>query len=559
MKLLSHPTVICLLLAFSQPPACAQQPEIWDPWLIRAETMTDGLVKDAADLTSGDRALLWARLGAAWFRDDPDRAHTWMRKAVQEVEIVSDGENAQDRRRRLATARSLLSIIALDKQLGSRLLAVLEAQSDSATDRDRRNDANGLVDSALAVIDTDPQLAAKVGSAALRIGLGYRLATLLWQLRKRDSKLSDLLFDQALTVAGATYDREALGWLAVFAFRGETPSDERRARLLGTLAEGLLRLSPAAGNEEKACGLVSIASPLLQQFDRLLPQQAPLVRGALIRCQPNLKPFERQSTDGALSDQALNSVDQLLKAADNAPNKGTRDDLLIRAGQMASQEKQFERAITLLDLVSDDGRKQLDGGWESWRWSYAAEAAVVRLRRGDRSEMQRIIAATMSPLRPFVQISIAEELATKGDRAGAIEYLKEARNGMTLSFAPYRVDGSMSLVRRYAELDPAEALNVLNEAVKAINTEEQPNEDESLFAYARINALSNDLLLQLLKLPVTLFEVDDTGVKDAVAAIKLPVRRAAIRLNLLNASLEQHRAATPATTITAKDKKNVAP
>jgi hypothetical protein len=482
-----------------------------------------------------------------------------MKKAVQEVEIV-DGESAQDRHRRQATARSLLGIIApRDKRLGSRLLTVLEAHPDSATEGDRRNNANGLVDNALAVIDTDPQLAAKLGSAAVRIGLGYRLATLLWQLRKRDSKLSDFLFDQALTVAGATYDREALGWLAAFAFRGQTPSDQRRAKLLVTLAEGLLRLSPAAGNEEKACGLVSIASPLLQQFDRLLPQQAPLVRGAIIKCQPNLKPFERQSVDGSLSDQGLNSIDQFVKAADNALDKGTRDELLISAGQLAGQEKQFERAITLLDLVSDEGRKQLDGAWESWRCSYAAEAAIVHLKRGDRSAMQGIIAATISSLRPFVQISIAKELARNGDRTSAMEFLNEARKGMARSFPPDRVDGYMNLVRRYAELAPADALNVLNEAVKAINAEEQPKEDENLYAYARINALSNDMLLQLLKLPPALFEIDDLGTTETIASIQVPIKRVAIRLNLLSASLELHRAVVPATTITSRDRKNVAP
>ncbi len=236
------------------PPTISAFPaeKVWDPWLIRAETLTNSLAKDAADPPSSDRALLWARLGAAWVRDDPDRAHAWMKKAVEEVKIVGDEETAVERRSRLATVRSLMRIVyPRDKQLGSQLLAILEAPSDAASGDDRRSDANGLVDSALIVVESEPERAAKLGSAALRIGLGYRLASLLWQLRKRDSKQSDLLFDQILTVAGATYDQEALGWLAQFAFHGQTPADERKARLLGVLAEGLLRLSPAAGNGEK--------------------------------------------------------------------------------------------------------------------------------------------------------------------------------------------------------------------------------------------------------------------------------------------------------------------
>lgn len=566
MKFLSCATAFFVLFsAFSRPPVYAQQPEkVWDPWFIRAESVTDSLIKDSGDLKSSDRPLLWARLGIAWLSDDPDRAHAWMKKAVDEVEIVSDGESAIERRRRWATARSLLSIIApRDKQLGSRLLAILEAPSDPASSGDRRDDANGLVDSALALVESDPERAAKVGSAALRIGLGYRLATLLWQLRKRDSKLSDSLFYQILTVAGATYDQEALGWLAQFAFHGQSgqsPADQGKARLLSVLAVGLLRLAPAAGNEEKACGLAAIVAPLLEEFNRLLPQQAPLVSGALVRCQQNLKSLQGKLADDPSRNQPLASVDQLVKAADDAPNQAGRDDLLYRAAQMAAEEKGFAQAIALLDLISDEGRKQTEGGWEGWRWSYASAAAVVQLKKGNRSEMQRIIAATTSSVRPSVQLSVAREMISVDDRVSAVDLLTDARKGMSVSSARDRVGGYMSLVSMYVELLPADAISVLNEAVKAINNEEAIDKGGGEYSdmYARINVLSNDLLLQQFKLPVALFEIDDIGVREALSAIKGPTKRSAIRLNLLRALLEQHRVMiTPPRPIPAKDGKNV--
>ncbi len=551
MKLLSCAINICLLLTtYSYSLVPAQQAEkVWDPWLIRAQMITESLVKDATALASPDRALLWARLGVAWLKDDPDRAHAWMQKAVEEIEVTSDQESADDRRRRLATARSLLRIIApQDKQLGLRLTDVFTPQAEVATDSGRRDNASALVDSALSIIDRDPQRAAKLGSASLHIGLTYRLASLLWELRKRDTKLADSLFDQILTVAGAAYDQESLGWLAVYAFRGQT-SDERRARLLAILAEALLRTSPSAGDEEKACGFAPTAAPLLEQFNRLLPQQAAMVRVAITKCQPSLNPYVRKPVDEALRDRPLKTVDDLVKEADKASNQHTRDDYLTQAAQMAAQKKEFERATALLDLISDEGRKQSNGGWEGLRWNFASSAAVTLLKRGDRYRMNQIISATPSPLRPFVQLTVAQELANSVDHTDAIEFLKEARKGMVLSYPPYRVSGYMDLMRQYAKLDPVDALNVLTEAVKAINSAEQSGQQSSEYPdmYDRVNALSNDLLLGLFNLPVSLFEIDDLRVEGAVSSIESPMKRAAVGLNLLNGSLEQHRAATSST------------
>ena len=129
-----------------------------------------------------------------------------------------------------------------------------------------------------------------------------------------------------------------------------------------------------------------------------------------------------------------------------------------------------------------------------------------------------------------------------------------------MAAARNRVGGYLSLVTMYVELLPADAIGVLNEAVKAINNEEAFNKGGGEYSdmYARINALSNDLLFQLFKLLVALFEIDDIGVRDALSSIKVPMKRAAIRLNLLRALLEQHRGmTTPPKQLRAKDGKDV--
>jgi hypothetical protein len=75
-------------------------------------------------------------------------------------------------------------------------------------------------------------------------------------------------------------------------------------------------------------------------------------------------------------------------------------------------------------------------------------------------------------------------------------------------------------------------------------------------AEAQIPLLSNDMLLGRYALPVTLLEMGEVGTRQAIAAADSPARRAAMRLNLLNASLERHRGAATKTSTTDQRGRN---
>jgi hypothetical protein len=549
MKIAARFSAICLLLTVSlcsfdvRAQDLSRPPELW---LARAQTMTDDLIRDAATQTEPDRALLWGRLGKAWWVEDPVRARTWFKKAVQEVESPSDHESATKRRQRFSIARALMNIIAPhDKTLGTQLASLFESDVERATTKERGENAQALIDAALAVLDSNPKQAAELGSASLRIGRSYRLASLLWRLRSRDAKLGDVLFIETLMLARTTYEKDLLDALTSVAFRGPVPSDELRMKVLSILAEGLLRVPTSTGGEGEICKLAPTASLYLEQYNRLAPQQAPIVRQALTRCQSGLKSSARQSVDEALRDQPLKSIADLESEADKAASQELRDDYLIRATGMAAEQKNFEQAISLLDRISDAGRKQLGGGWEGWRWEYASLAALAQLKRGDRPAMYRIIAATPADLRGLVQIAVAPELGKLGEPSSAIELLNDARQRLAQSSEAEVIDGYFSLVRHYETLIPIDALNVFNEAVKALNRPEKgdPTADQTLDAATSL--LSNDLLLAPYNVPVALLERDEQGLRAAISSIESPSKRAAIRLNLLSSALARHRASTP--------------
>src|SRR6185503_10898891 len=95
-------------------------------WLVRSQNITNDVLKDAADLSSMQRAVLYAKLAERWWRDDPKRATTWIVNAIEAVEQVPNKETPAEREERLQTARALLTIVTpLDQKFTKRLLAVL--------------------------------------------------------------------------------------------------------------------------------------------------------------------------------------------------------------------------------------------------------------------------------------------------------------------------------------------------------------------------------------------------------------------------------------------------
>ncbi|HVF55606.1 MAG TPA: hypothetical protein VM934_05625 [Pyrinomonadaceae bacterium] len=520
-----------------------------DPWLARAQTLTDDLVKDSASLTSYDRALLWARLGSVWRQDNAERARRWNLKAVEEVESASMQESRDQRRRRLDTARLVFSIIGTaDKSLSMRLAKVFDTKAEGGEDAGANADnAKAMAEAALGVLDADPQKAAKLGSAALRAGGTYKLAGLLWRLRKRDAKLGDALFEEILEAARQKYDVSLLSLLPTVAFEGPAPSDRLRGSLLLVIADGLLRAPGAALEEAEVCKLAPLAAPLLPQFQQLLSERAAAVRLAIAYCQPHLPESSRREVADSLGDRQLNTIDDLLKAAGDTDDSEKRVTYLSRAAYAAAGQGEFERAVNILDSFTIRDREWMDklmkGVWEGWRLQFAASAATAHLERGDWESVRRVILAAPQSLRAFLQIHVGGEALKKGDRSAALALLGEGRAGLTKADLTQAADGYLSLLHDYVKLAPVEAVGVLREAVAAMNRAGQTQESDAapFDTAAPTPLLSNDILLARYSVPAALLEIDESGSRQTIASLSSPPGRVAINLHLLKSSLKNRR------------------
>lgn len=546
----------CLVACFNLSMSAQEVNTPSNPWLLRVQALTDEIVSDAKSLNKFDRALMYARLAEIWWESDQERARTWMRKAIVEVEAAPDQEDAAENSRRLAAARALFSIIASrDKKLSDRLLAIFNSDSvERGNKDDRQKNADVLIDVALANLESNPQRAAELGLASLRAGVPYQFSFLILRMHRIDTKLAAALFNQGLALARATHDEEWLNILATAAFPhklffppADAPvlSENMRIAVLNLYTEGLLTTPSSVADATARCRFSWTAAKLIDQYLALLPQYAGAMRQAVERCQANLNPFAQQHLNDDMRDHPLKTADDYLQAAKDASDPKMRAVYLGRGAYTAFSEGKPDRAIEIIESMSVAEREILpEGLWNNWRWWFAASAALKHYKSGDRYLMQKVIDAVPVNLRGFTLVNLIDELVTVKQHTTGRQLLDDARKYLAKTdlASPERESFYLSLARLYAVLMPAEGPTVLGEAIKAVNQSEQQRlKDKS----DKDSAGAIFEPWQATKLPAGLLEVDEAGVRYMVASIESPLRRTQARLGLLESSVEKVRVASP--------------
>lgn len=530
--------LLALLASLSLAASSARgQKEGRELWQIRAQNITNDLLKDAADLSSMQRAVLWVKLGQRWWREDPKRAKTWVTNAIEVVEQVPNKETPEERQERMETASVVLAIVTpLDQKLSKQLLAVMA--SGKSTDSERAIAANALIDAAVAVVRDDPKRAGELGALALRTGSpNNNIRELLFPLRAREPKLADSLFVQALALVKQDPHSRLLNSLLYVAFpaqRGITddvpvPPDSLRMELLQVLVD-LLNARPAGG-ENSNCGVVAWISPYFSEIERLLPKQWPVVRSAINQCQssPSLDQLTQRHIDEATRTQPLDTVESFLKAAADAKDTEVRTGYQYRAATLAMEHKDYERALKLLDDIPLEGRGET---WDSYRWQWAADGAIEHYKNSRFGEMNRMLDAVPSDFQPLAKAAFIQWLpeGAGSETAPIIQILNDAIKGLRRSNIPEKYHWYFGLLRSTIKYQPADANAVLKDAIASVN---QINYETPLTTTDYLRYVGPPLL-----------EMDEFVVKDALASITLVPMRAQLRLSLLQATLQRMRDAS---------------
>lgn len=516
-----------------------------DLWRIRSEAITEDLITDSKGVSPPEQALLWAKLATAWWRSNPEKARSWLHKAIDIVEHVPNRENPSERSARLSAARSLIAMMGpLDAELAKQLTAFLDEDSsnaDSAT-----QNADGLVEAAIVLIDKDPQRAAEMGARALKVGRPTQIASLLFPLRRKSPGLGDELFIEAIRTGHQSLDESLLNSLAFFAFpaerqiRGDTspPPDELRRQLL-ELDLVFLQANPInPANKNPFCAsVIAFIAPVLGQFDRLLPQQGVTARQFVNQCLTGGDPALRQQIDEAMKPEAVNNVDALLKAADDAQDPKRRAIYQMRAALLAKESKDVERALNILDSIDKDGREFIHDAWEAYRWQWASVAAIDRFNHDDLDSMRAFIKAVPADLRPFAEMEFINDLPTARIKTfdPRIEFLEDAHAGLRrMNPSEERATAYLALLPLCIRLMPAQSSAVLKEAIAALNAAQEASQKDQSKSQSTVGPPASKIPSVI---ATSLLDMNESEVRDAISSISSVAMREEIRLELLTGCL----------------------
>jgi hypothetical protein len=528
--------------------------------LERATRLSAQLLEDTQWANQFQRAVLQARLGEAWFPVDPHMGKQLLQSAVSVVAGDPSDLAAKERKAQLDSARIVLKVVMpLDRELGDRLLQVVEEQSRAESARsdsdagDRTQEARDFGDAARAIIRDDPRRAADLGklflqmrgtdmkmlSGSLQIRAAGQMSGLFASLRLADREAADQLFLQGIASASRDYDYNVLFTLGELAFpaiadpaRQPLPAD-LQAALLAVMVDGLSLVWQSEPDRERGCRLAPIAARLLPAF---APSQRATVEEALRACAGSAPSSPGDEIQDEMRDRRSSA--DYLEAAEAEADARRRCQYKSKAAFRALlQEGDSIAALNIWDHFTAEERDSCPT-WAADRELAAGKAIQALYLRQDVHGMQFILDHTPQQSRPKLQLSTAAMLLSSEDKALGSWMLLEARRTLEKTDVD---DPSvyLMLLTTGADISPGEIAQVLPLVVSGINrialrkTQTQPS----------LVRAGHDLAPYHFSL--SMLAVDPVFMEGSIAALESAEQRASFRLGLLHVALEQYREKQP--------------
>jgi hypothetical protein len=370
---------------------------------------------------------------------------------------------------------------------------------------------------------------------AIEVRDGNAVLPAYQSLRSSDPQHADQFARQALQAARGNYDSFLLFGLAQLASpqaglpeRLKAP-EELRSQILDVLAAGILRPPQRPAETQEICRLAMPVTMAMKAFPS--SQQAQLVV-AVDKCKSidanvsqNVNYSEIRNREGAAG--------ELLRWAGESNDVRSRGALKLVAVDRALGEKDFSRALDIMDTFTAEERDALISEWET-KWRVIAHDWIfVSYSAHDPQAIQQVIARAPGNLRATLMITAASRGFASKDTAYGMAMLTQARrelenNPVTSEYSPY-----LFLLNLYAANAPEQALDVLRMAIAGMNNFKFPEG-------VKIHPAPPGWQLTTIKVPASLLDSDPQMVSAAVSTLKSPQARVAMRLGLLQACLQRY-------------------
>ena len=532
---------------------------LWDRRVKDLIQMTDDSVSKLSDQRKAFYLILSAKI--TWSYDQPEGRLRLQRAADIVFKRLTDSSAAKGEYEIRFATKAINLMFEVDRDYAAELVRRAERHFDDEATGTRSNEeelAEHFAAIGTMVADFNTQLAYDYGTRSLRYGLPGGLPVLAARLNKTDPVLAGRLVGQATVAARGVYSEKSY-FLAFNLNRqmSTATGDESFSRISRKAVADLFAdlLSGAAQDEtERArrCGIAFYAPSVAQWIAEFSPERVLTFERDLRLCLPFLSVTDRQTTS-AKADGIPNSVDDLLRSAQEAKSDHLKLWFYREALYKLYQAKQFERMISILDgLDGDEYKKHAPIAWGNWRVRAGHGAAMAAFEAGDLPSASRHVERTPSHLRPFVR----ERLASTDSIRENQTFLFETLNGMEKDLAGIDVPSHdaaklyLSLADLYLEAVPAESEKAFAKAVKQINKwdseqREKPTDDDwaPMSDYVKLNA--------------NLLAVDEYNMFISLRNISSPHSRIRITLGLLESSIKEYESANTRLLTLRSAKKNL--
>lgn len=509
-------------------------------WENLSERLTNELLDTIKSKSYSERPLVLARLSTLWWKIDNDRAKEWLKTSVSEATFDSLVETDSEKAKRLEVARKLMKfVIPLDKKLAETLITKTSEKLNQTNSNQQQ--ADELIKTALQIVEQNPQLAKKLGSASLKAGRSYYTARLIGELNLKDSSLAESLFKEAIIVAKNNFNVDTnLGFISSLSniilnkYKGKAFSETIQKEFLLTLFE-IISLEDISVNSQKStCKFIPTASQLISLYQTYFPEKAAALSERFNFCSKSLADLANL-TEVNLKENKPQTANEYIQIAKETKDKILKASYFNKGIELLYQAKNYEEIITILEgMDKDDINAFSEDAWESWRWESAIQASIKYAKEKDFTNVYRIINNTPKSIRSIVQAGVARELKRE-DKALAISLLDESKKGLD-SFDVEPKDKAnlyLFLVSQYVEVAPYEAINVLRETVEAVNKSDEKNPN---------NKPTEDYapLKETISIPVSLFEIDEIATMQILSSIKTENSKVRFYLGCLDQALKKY-------------------
>lgn len=481
-----------LLLAFpvgfvAQP---AEPASLTSAWRLRAENFTAKAIDSSSQLTSLDKALVYARLADIWWPVDRDKAGQFYEKAVDGIFFLTSDEINANRQAVIDASGKILVLIAnRDSKQCKRLVSLIKEMRGNSAEENKLN-ADALVGFAKKLVKDNPELAAEMGILALQVGQPSIIYELYWSLCRKNRQLAARLFDAMLRSAIASPTILMANNIKLAAFPElsipNVPDEIKSTATEKTRSLEFL-LSYLVGQRNKfdtkqiqSCANdASLVSHLLPQVAVFIPAQHGIATATVDHCLRGTTSNSRP--DAQLEDPSQVTVEALLSLAEKAEmDSSERAYYLFRAASLANDQQKFEQAIKILDGMSEAEIGSDRDLWDSLRYTVAAGLAYKKIEESDFAGAYSVLDKVPESIRAFARIGLglkcsSSELIVQQFCASQLDTGVQGLSKSTKRIGE-KTSFAMHAIQKLAKFGhPSEALQALETVVKLVNSENSEN------------------------------------------------------------------------------------